>query len=65
MAYTVFKELERRLKAAKVELSPYRAAELTHTMYEIICRLPDSGQIEQTLLSLDPEQQRLWVAVYP
>src|SRR5277367_6106181 len=35
VAYTIYKELERLLIDHKAGFSPKRAAELTHTMYEI------------------------------
>ena len=39
VAYTIYKELERRLHAADLPISPRRAAELTQTMYEMTFRL--------------------------
>jgi transposase len=43
VAYTVYKELDRLLIDHKAGFSPKRAAELTHTMYEIEYRsLPDA-----------------------
>ena len=59
VAYTIYKELERRLNLAKFPISPQRAAELTQTMYEMTFRLPDDPQPRQTLLQMDDDQQRL------
>ncbi|MFO7974904.1 MAG: hypothetical protein R6V12_09755 [Candidatus Hydrogenedentota bacterium] len=47
VAYTIYKELERRLHPAKIPNSPQRAAELTQIMYEM------------TLLQMDEEQRPL------
>jgi|SRR5208283_1027397 len=60
VAYTIYKELERRLNLAKVPLSPQRAAELTQTMYEMTFRLPDDPQPRRTPLQMDDDQQRLY-----
>lgn len=60
VAYTMYKELERRLKAAKIPVSPQRAAELTQTMYEMTFRLPNDPQPRRTLLQMDDDQQRLY-----
>ncbi len=60
VAYTIYKELERRLQVANVPISPQRAAELTQTMYEITFRLPNDPQEHRTLLQMDEEQQQLY-----
>lgn len=60
VAYTIYKELERLLKKAKVEMSPKRAGELTHTMYEIEFTLPKSKKKEKIILKMDEEQQKLY-----
>lgn len=60
VAYTIYKELERRLKEAGVPISPKRAAELTQTMYEISFRLPTDPQLHRTLLQMDDEQRQLY-----
>ncbi|HPC18158.1 MAG TPA: transposase [Candidatus Hydrogenedentes bacterium] len=60
VAYTIYKELERRLHLAKVAISPQCAAELTQTMYELTFRLPNDPQERRTLLQMDEEQQRLY-----
>lgn len=59
VAYTIYKELERRLNLAQVPISPQRAAELTQTMYEMTFRLPNDPEPRRTLLQMDAEQQRL------
>ncbi len=60
VAYTIYKELERRLTEASIPMSPKRAAELTQTMYEITFRLPNSPENQTVLLKMDTEQQRLY-----
>ena len=60
VAYTICKELERRLKAAGIALSPRRAAELTQTMYEIRFRLPNDPQEQRVLLQMDEEQRQFY-----
>jgi transposase len=60
VAYTIYKELERLLIKHKAGLSPKRAAELTHNMYEIEYVLPHSKRKEKTLLKMNEEQQLLF-----
>ncbi len=60
VAYTIHKELERRLHLARVPVSPQRAAELTQTMYEMTFRLPNDPKERRTLLQMDEEQRRLY-----
>ena len=60
VAYTIYKDLERRLAEAHIALSPQRVAELTQTMYEMTFRLPDDPEIHHTLLQMDPDQQRVY-----
>ena len=60
VAYTVYKELERLLKKHKLDISPKRAAELTHTMYGLEYSLPHSDGREQVILKMDDEQQILY-----
>ena len=60
IAYTLYKELERRLTSAQIPISPQRAAELTQTMYEMTYHLPNDPQPRQTLLQMDDDQQRLY-----
>jgi transposase len=60
VAYTIYKELERRLHEAGVAMSPKRAAELTQTMYEMSFRLPNDPEQQQILLQMDADQQKLY-----
>lgn len=60
VAYTIQKELERRLTKAKIPLSPGRVAELTQTMYEMAVRLPNDPEIRRVLLQMDPNQQQVY-----
>jgi hypothetical protein len=60
VAYTVYKELERLLKRHRAEMSPRRAAGLTHTMYELSCTLPGEAKRTNVLLKMDEEQQTLY-----
>jgi transposase len=46
VAYTIYKEVERRLEVKKVPLSPARVAELTRTMYTIKIKIPETDQWE-------------------
>lgn len=60
VAYTIQKELERRLTKANIPLSPGRVAELTQTMYEMDVRLPNDPEIRRVLLQMDPSQQQVY-----
>lgn len=60
VAYTIYRELERRLNDAKLPMSPGRAIELTQTMYEMDFTLPQDPQEQRILLKMDPEQQALY-----
>jgi len=60
VAYTIYKELERRLIQAGAPFSPKRAVELTHNMYEMIVELPDDPTPQHILLGMDPEQKFLY-----
>ena len=57
VAYTIYKELERLLEAGKTGISPKRAAELTHNMYELEYTLPNSRERKQKTLKMCEEQQ--------
>ncbi len=59
VAYTIYKELERLLKKENIEMSPKRAAELTHNMYEIEFILPKSHKKEKIILKMDNDQELL------
>jgi len=63
-AYTIYKELERLLEAGKTGMSPKRAAELTHTMYELNYSPPGSAEKKRKLLKLDEEQQLLYNIIH-
>lgn len=60
VAYTIYKELEYLLKKHGVSMSPKRAAELTHTMYELKYTLPGSNEEKVQLLKMGEEQQLLY-----
>lgn len=64
VAYTICKELERRLKEAGIPISPKRAAELTQTMYEMTFRLPTDPKEQRVLLQMDDEQRQLYDLIY-
>jgi len=60
VAYTIYKELERRLSEKKIPISPKRAAELTQTIYEMTFRYPDDPEDQKILLKMDSEQRLLY-----
>jgi transposase len=60
VAYTLYKELERRLNEAGLKTSPKRVAELTQTMYQMNFRLPNDPEQQQILLQMDDEQQQVY-----
>jgi len=64
VAYTIYKELERRLASAGLSISPGRAAELTQTMYELTFRLPNTPEDRRKRLEMDPEQKTLYDLLY-
>jgi hypothetical protein len=47
------------LKKENIEMSPKRAAELTHNMYEIEFILPKSQENEKIILKMDEDQKLL------
>lgn len=59
-AYSIYKELERVLYEEKSTLSLKKAAELTHTMYQITYTLPESKHTKSKLLKMDPDQEELY-----
>ena len=59
-AYSIYKELERILKAENSYLSVKRAAELTHNMYQINVMLPESKHLKSILLRMSQEQGDLY-----
>lgn len=64
VAYTIYKELERLLRDNNIPISPLRAIELTHTMYEIRFELPDDPEPQSILLQMDEEQKLLYHLLY-
>ena len=59
-AYSIYKELERVLKAENSYLSVKRAAELTHNMYQLNFMLPESKHQKSILLKMNQEQADLY-----
>ena len=59
-AYAVYKEVEKILCFNKSKILVKRAAELTHTMYQISYLLPESKQTKVTNLKMDQEQAELY-----
>jgi len=58
-SYAIYKELEGLLIKHKINISPRRAAELTHNMYGIELTLPKSHKKELVILKMDREQELL------
>jgi len=58
-AYAVYKELERLMEIDNVPFSVIRAAQLTHTMYQVVITLPESNQERRILLQMDENQALL------
>ncbi len=58
-AYCIYKELERVLYQSKSTLSLRKAAELTHTIYQITYTLPESKHTKTQLLAMDTDQTEL------
>jgi transposase len=58
-AYAIYKELERTLQKHKSDISVTRAAELTHTIYQLKVTLPESKMIKRILLNMDDPQRKL------
>jgi hypothetical protein len=59
-AYCIYRELERMLYKEKSTLSLKKAAELTHTMYQITYTLPESKHTKTKLLKMDDQQAELY-----
>ena len=59
-AYCVYKELERVLYKEKSTISLRKAAELTHSMYQITYSLPESKHVKSQLLKMDDQQAELY-----
>jgi len=64
VAYAIWKEVERLLKKTKVDMSPKRAAELTHNMYELEYLLPGDISPKKKVLKMDSEQQLLYEVIH-
>lgn len=64
VTYTIYKELERRLKEAEIPISPKRSAELSQTTYEISFKLPTDPIVHRVLLQMDEEQRQLYNLLY-
>ena len=64
VAYTIHKELERRLYENNIPISARRVAELTQTMYEMTFKLPGDPEEQKTLLQMDPDQQQIYEMLY-
>ena len=58
-AYAIYKELERVLNKEKSPISLIKAAELTHTMYQLNIMLPESKHRKKILLKMDEDQTLL------
>jgi len=57
VAYTIYKEVERRLAEKNISLSPARVAELTKTMYTIKIKIPETDQWETIPFEWTDEQE--------
>ncbi|MDR2533278.1 MAG: hypothetical protein LBC81_00605 [Tannerellaceae bacterium] len=58
-AYCIYKELETALYTSKSILSLKQAAEITHNMYQITYKLPNSKRTKSQRLKLDDKQAEL------
>ncbi|MBU0978592.1 transposase [Patescibacteria group bacterium] len=63
VAYSIYKELERLLIKHKTGISVKRAAELTHTIYELSYTLPQSRLMKNIILGMDNDQRGVCLAV--
>ena len=63
-AYCIWKKLESLLTENGVVMSPKRAGELTHTMYAIDYRLPQSKSTKRKILKMDDEQASLYEVIH-
>ena len=59
MAYTIYKELQRVLKAEQYPLSVEKAAEITHNIYQVEITLPESKKTKTIVLKMDQLQTQL------
>ena len=65
VAYAIYKELEVILEKSETKISPRRAAELCHTMYQLEYFLPQDPVSRKIILKMDEEQQQLLKAISP
>ena len=59
VAYTIYKEMERLLQKAKMNISVKKATGLVQTMYQIELILPNSKKNHKQILNMDQEQKGL------
>jgi len=59
VAYKVYKELERRLKEMKADLSPAKVIEIAQGIFEISTRTPKNQVLVKKVLILSEEQRNL------
>lgn len=64
VAYTIYKELELLLKRKNIAMSPKRAGELTHNMYELEYSLAENPTRIKVLLKMDNEQKLLYEVIH-
>ena len=60
VAYSVYKEVERILKKAKLNMSVKKIAELSMTIYQMEVILPNSKKNHKQLLNMDEDQKKLF-----
>lgn len=59
VAYTIYKELERLLQMAQINISVNKAIQLALHMYQVQVVLPNSKKIHHQLLAMDQQQKTL------
>lgn len=64
VAYAIWKELERLLQKSGVKMSPRRAGDLTHTIYELEYTLPQSKKTKRKILAMSEEQRLLYEVIH-
>lgn len=64
VAYAIYKELQHLLNRANLKMSPKRASELTHNMYQLHYCLPDDPLPQKTILKMDDEQKILFNLIH-
>ena len=62
-SYKKWKSLGRFVKRG-IKMSVNRAGELTHNMYELHYKLPDSNRNQMKVLNMSEEQQLLYDAIF-